>query len=39
MTTIFEKNIDTLKEEKKECTCIPKELLRKRATTDLWTLL
>ena len=29
MTTIFEKNIDTLKEEKKECTCIPKELLRK----------
>lgn len=29
MTTIFEKNIDTLKEEKKECTYIPKELLRK----------
>ena len=29
MTTIFKKNINTLKEEKQKCTCIPQELLRK----------
>ena len=30
MTTIFEKDIKSLKENKKECTCIDKSLLREQ---------